>query len=344
MLFVAPFFVMVFLPVVLAALWGVSWLAGGEAGLALLLAASILFYVKFGVGFCALLLVSIAINFVAGAYLAGPNAPQPRRKWALTLGLSWNFGALIYFKYLASLANLFSTAGAGPIGAVDLAIPVGISFYTFHQAVFLLDAHARKPVVMEYLGDLSGIVGKLRAAMRYGAFICFFPQLVIGPIVYLQEFAPNVLRRDFGRFKRSDLEVGLTLAAIGMFKKLVIADRLAPIVGNLFTQVAAGSVVDPATAWIGVLAYYLQLYFDFSGYSDMAIGLARMTGVRLPVNFDSPLHASGVIDFYKRWHITLTRCIARFLFTPLSLWAPAEVTTGISAAEARSFFLPGCRC
>lgn len=320
MLFIEPFFLMVFLPVVLAAFWGTSRLAGGEAGLAVLLTASILFYGKFGLGFCALLLVSIAINFVVGAYLAGSAASPQRRKLALLLGLMWNFGALIYFKYLLSLEGLFSSTAVAPPGVIDLAIPVGISFYTFHQAVFLLDAHARKPVVMEYLGGLHGMVGKLKAAMRYAAFVCFFPQLVIGPIVYLQEFAASVRRPDFGRFKRSDVEVGLTLAAIGMFEKLVIADGLAPMAGSLFTVAAAGAVVDAATAWTGVVAYYLQLYFDFSGYSDMAIGLARVVGVRLPINFDSPLRASGIADFYRRWHITLTRCIARFLFTPLSLW------------------------
>lgn len=321
MVFVDPFFLIVFLPVVLALFYGVTPRLGGNAGLAILLLVSIVFYAKFGLAFAALLLSSIAVNFAAGATLVQTDdARDAVRKGALILGQAWNFGALLYFKYWLYIGALLTPASGIAPGAAELAIPVGISFYTFHQAVFLMDAYARKPEVVAYLGDLSTALGRVRGAMRYGAFICFFPQLVIGPIVYMSEFAPSVERKGFGRFRRTDLEVGLTLVLIGLAKKLVIADRMAPMAANLFSVTTQGAVADPATAWMGVLAYFLQLYFDFSGYSDMAVGLARMLGVRLPINFDSPLRATGIIDFYKRWHITLTRVIARFLFTPLAMW------------------------
>lgn len=344
MVFVDPFFLIVFLPLVLAAFYWLTPRLGGNAGLALLLAASILFYVKFGVAFCALLLTSIAVNFAVGAYLVmTEDAKESARKAALALGQAWNFGALVYFKYWLYIGALLTPGNGAAPGAAELAIPVGISFYTFHQAVFLMDAYAKKSEVVAYLGDLSGALGRLRAGIRYAAFICFFPQLVIGPIVYMSEFAPSVDRKGFGRFKRTDLEVGLTLVLIGLAKKLVIADRMAPMAANLFSVTGQGAVADPVTAWMGVLAYFLQLYFDFSGYSDMAVGLARMLGVRLPINFDSPLRATGIIDFYKRWHITLTRVIARFLFTPLAMWGTRkamERRMGRLGQKALSSWLP----
>lgn len=344
MLFVDPFFLIVFLPLTLALFYAWAGRAGANISLGLLLAASILFYVKFGVAFCALLLTSIVVNFLAGAFLAGTGEERGRvRKLVLAAGQAWNFGALFYFKYWLYLGAALAPAGDGPLTAADLAIPVGISFYTFHQAVFLMDAYARKPEVLAYLGAMAGTLGKARAAMRYAAFICFFPQLVIGPIVYMSEFAPSVMRRGFGRFRRSDLEVGLTLVLIGMAKKLVIADRLAPMAANLFSVTSTGATADPVTAWMGVMAYFLQLYFDFSGYSDMAVGLARMFGVRLPVNFDSPLRATGIVDFYKRWHITLTRVIARFLFTPLALWGTRkafDLRLGRTGQKVLSAWIP----
>lgn len=344
MLFVDPFFLIVFLPVTLALFYWIAPRGGANWGLALLLAASILFYMKFGIAFSVLLLSSIAVNFAAGAFLvrAGDDRASLRRA-ALVLGQAWNFGSLFYFKYWLYLGAALSPADGGVPGAADLAIPVGISFYTFHQAVFLMDAYDRHPDVLAYLGRLGSALERARAGIRYAAFICFFPQLVIGPIVYMSEFAPSVSRSTFGRFKRTDLEVGLTLVLIGLAKKLVIADRLAPMSANLFSVTAAGATADPVTAWMGVMAYFLQLYFDFSGYSDMAVGLARMFGIRLPVNFDSPLRATGIVDFYKRWHITLTRVIARFLYTPIAVWGmrrAGEWNVGPKGRKALTVWLP----
>nr|WP_240903023.1 MBOAT family O-acyltransferase [Caulobacter sp. SLTY] len=179
--------------------------------------------------------------------------------------------------------------------------------------------------------------------VRFGAFHTFFPQLVVGPITYLSEFGPQALSQRFGRFKRTDLEVGLTLIAIGLFKKVVIADSLGRITAPVFDGLAQGAPANSAQAWLAVTGYFAQLYFDFSGYSDMALGLARLFGIRLPFNFDSPLRASGIADFYRRWHITLTRVIGRFLFTPLSLWGArtaAEKALPIPAARALSAWGP----
>jgi len=205
------------------------------------------------------------------------------------------------------------------VDIAGIAIPAGISFYTFHQAAFLADAYAREKNVTQFLGRLGSIKSIISAFCRYGAFVSFFPQLVIGPITYLSEFNPQIQSRRFLRFNPIDLSVGLSFISIGMFKKVVIADNLAPTVDIVFSAAQTGAEIHPVQAWIGALGYMAQLYFDFSGYSDMALGLARMFGLRYPINFFSPFKANGIIDYYRRWHMTLTRVIARFLYTPLSV-------------------------
>jgi D-alanyl-lipoteichoic acid acyltransferase DltB (MBOAT superfamily) len=195
----------------------------------------------------------------------------------------------------------------------SLAIPAGISFYTIQQAVLVHDAYKRADGIERFLGH-GGL-------LRYTVFVSFFPQLVIGPITYLREFSREIGRPDFGRLRRVDLEVGCTLLVIGLFKKIVMADNLAPYADRAFLMVGEGFTGSSLVALFGALAYFAQLYFDFSGYSDMALGSARLFGVRLPINFLSPLKATGIVDFYRRWHITLTRVVSRFVFTPLSIFA-----------------------
>ena len=143
--------------------------------------------------------------------------------------------------------------------------------------------------------------------MRYASFICFFPHLVIGPILYMREFAPQVADRAFGCISRRNLELGLLLFAAGLFKKMVLADNLGQIADPVFQAAARGEAANPVAAWAGALSYYTSSTLDFSGYSDMALGAARIFGIVLPINFDSPLKAVGIMDFYRRWHITLTR-------------------------------------
>lgn len=281
-----------------------------------IVAASLIFYAPWGARNLALLLGSVILNYGVGlALLSLPDAMARRRLALLILGEAANFIALIGFKYHLIGHGLPGSADIG-LDAASLAIPVGISFYTFHQAAFLADAYGREANVVACLSQPGG---RVRGMVTYGAFITFFPQLVIGPITYLKEFRPQTVKADFGRLRQTDLAVGAALIAIGLFKKLVLADSLAPIADPIFAKAALAAPVDPLSAWAAVVAYYLQLYFDFSGYSDMALGIARLFGIRFPINFFSPLKAVGVIDFYRRWHMTLTRVISRFLYTPLSL-------------------------
>jgi D-alanyl-lipoteichoic acid acyltransferase DltB (MBOAT superfamily) len=152
---------------------------------------------------------------------------------------------------------------------------------------------------------------------RYALFVCFFPQLIAGPIVQHREVLPQLARRGLGRFDAERMAQGLTLFVLGLAKKVVLADRLAPMASPVFDAAAAGGALTFADAWGGALAYTLQLYFDFSGYSDMAIGLGAMVGVKLPRNFDSPYQAANIIDFWRRWHMTLSRFLRNYLYFPL---------------------------
>jgi len=252
--------------------------------------------------------------------------PRARRS-ALWLGLAYNFSTLIWFKYQIVQVLLHRAVGDS-LTPLQIALPVGISFYTFQQAAFLMDAYYRDRAVVAYLGGLNTWFAKAGGLVRYGAFATFFPQLVIGPISYLKEFQRQASSERFGRLRQQDVIAGVALLGIGLFKKLVIADPLGTIAEPVFALAAKGGSFHAATAWSGVLAYYAQLYFDFSGYSDMALGIGRLFGIRLPINFFSPLKAVGIIDYYRRWHMTLTRVISRFLYTPLSLagtrWAMAH--------------------
>jgi len=318
MLFSEPFFLLLFLPAAVATFYFAARVSGATLALTALFVLSCLFYANWGWFFFALMMVGTVVNYaVCVALVRLDTTREPLRRALLWAGQAYNFGTLIYFKYLAFylLADDVSRDGLR-----SAAIPIGISFYTFQQAVLLIDAYARSEAVVRYLGDVSDLWGKLRSFIRYGAFHCFFPQLVIGPITYMSEFGPQVTARAFGQPVRRNFEVGITLIVIGLTKKIVLADGLAAVVDPAFSALATGSPLSHAQAWAAALAFYTQLYFDFSGYTDMALGVARLFGLRLPINFDSPLRANGIVDFYRRWHITLTRVIGRFLFTPLSLW------------------------
>jgi D-alanyl-lipoteichoic acid acyltransferase DltB (MBOAT superfamily) len=223
---------------------------------------------------------------------------------------------------------------APPILAV--AIPAGISFYTFHQAVFLVHAFNRQSEVLDFFKKATGAVGALDTFLRYAAFVAFFPQLVIGPITYMSELGPQLDRRGLGLLRNRNIQVGVTLVVVGLFKKIVIADRLAPMVDRVYYYLHWHSAISAPQALLAVVGYFFQLYFDFSGYSDIALGIARLFGLRLPINFDSPLRATGIVDFYRRWHMTLTRVIVLFVFTPLSLWGTrAAVRRGLKGWQGR---------
>ncbi|HEY8565110.1 MAG TPA: MBOAT family protein [Beijerinckiaceae bacterium] len=376
MLFTAPVFLLVFLPVTLAGFlllrsrpaWCVPWL----------LAASMLFYAWWSPIFLLVLVASTLVNWglaraiegargqnltsvipdlgasrepgihdrvsgreqiTAQSWIPGspaaprndgetawddvraihPAAPPPSptlpRKGGggparaiLVLGLAWNLGLLAYFKY----ADFFITTANQVAGThwvlLNVVLPLGISFFTFQKIAYLVDV---------YRG--AARAGRL---LDFALFVFFFPQLIAGPIVHHAEVRPQLARLAQGAAHErnavwENLAVGLTLLAMGLAKKLFVADTLALYATPVFEAAADGRTIGLLPAWQGALAYTGQLYFDFSGYSDMAVGLARMFGVRLPQNFASPYQATSIVEFWRRWHMTLSRFLRDYLYIPL---------------------------
>lgn len=315
-----PGLLFVFVPLFLILFAFANMIAGARASQLILVLASVMLAATHGLPFLAIMLASAIINYgVTQMILSTDKAKHGRLLFA---GIGFNILLLILFKYGIWLQWL---GGIGDL-AMQLAVllPTTLSFLSFQRSVGLLDASVDKDEIGHGLRarhPRDSTASPIRDGfLRYFSFAALFPNLVMGPIIYLSEILPQFRHPDFGKIKRINLLIGVTLVAIGLFKKLVIADPLGvALVDPIFARLAAGEDVSFLHGMLAITSWYAQLYFDFSGYSDIAIGLARMFGIRLPMNFNSPLRATGIIDFYKRWHITLTRVISRFLFTPLSL-------------------------
>ncbi len=302
MLFNSPEFLFLFLPVA-AAGYFVLGARGAAAARLWLVAASLVFYGWWNPAYLPLLLLSLAANYGCGEWLA---RTRERRLLTLWLGLGFNLALLGYYKY-AAFAVRTADAWLGEAWPVPhVVLPLGISFFTFLQITYLVDLYRREPVDREPGG--------------YALFVTFFPHLLAGPIIHHREMMPQFAKRETYRFSAADFSVGLALFTLGLAKKVLIADGLAKYANQVFGAVATaapGVGIAPATLWFGALAYTFQLYFDFSGYSDMAIGLARMFGIRFPENFDSPYKARSLVDFWRRWHMTLSRLLRDYVYIPL---------------------------
>ena len=224
----------------------------------------------------------------------------PAARAILAGGVALNLAALAYFKYANfALAN-FAALTHRPFHPLAIALPLGISFFTFTQIAFLVDAYEGKARELGFF--------------RYCLFVAFFPHLIAGPIVHHSELMPQFATRRAKRWTQPNVDIGLAFLTLGLFKKVIFADSCARWADAVFD---AGHGVSCGDAWRGAIAYAMQLYFDFSGYSDMAIGLAMMFNVRLPDNFDSPYKAVSIVDFWRRWHITLSRFLRDYLYIPL---------------------------
>ncbi len=297
MLFNSYQFIFVFLPVALAGYFASNRL-GNLAPVIWLALASLAFYSVSNWQFVLLLLASIAFNYVIGLLLITRRLPAAPRFAVLTAGVAGDLAVLGYFKYAGFLAaNLNAIFSTG--FAVDVLLPVGISFYTFTQIAFLVDA---------FRGNVARY-----ALPHYALFVTYFPHLIAGPILHHKDMIPQFERAEAKRPDPHLILCGLIIFAIGLFKKTCLADGIQPLVAPAFG--ANSPTFDQA--WIGALAYTFQLYFDFSGYSDMAIGISLMFGIFLPLNFNSPYKASSIIDFWRRWHMTLSRFLRDYLYIPL---------------------------
>ena len=302
MLFNSYIFIFAFLPATLL-LYSASARVHARAAIATLVVASLFYYGWWAPRYVFLILFSILFNYSIGLVLASDTRPERMRRGALVFGVCVNLGLLAYFKYALFIASNVSSLFDIPINLGTITLPLAISFFTFQQIAYLVDA--RRGLTREY------------SFIDYCLFVTFFPQLIAGPIVHHGEMLPQFADKRTARPSADNLTVGLSIFAAGLFKKVVLADGVSGTANSVFDAALAGGGVTFLDAWAGALAYTLQLYFDFSGYSDMAIGIGRMFGIRLPVNFDSPYKARSIVDFWRRWHITLSRFLRDYLYIPL---------------------------
>ncbi len=302
MLFNSYAFICLFLPLTLAGFYLLGALGLRRVVIGWLVGASLFFYGWWNPVYLFLILGSVLFNFGVGLAIGRVRPARPAGM-LLGLGVAGNLALLGYFKYTDFFIVNISAAAGLDWAPLQIILPLAISFFTFQQIAFLVDT--ARGEAREY--DL----------LKYFLFVTFFPQLIAGPIVHHKEMMPQFAGSRLGRFCSESLAVGVTIFAIGLFKKVVLADTVALYATPVFDAAEAGRPVGFFAAWQGVLAYTAQIYFDFSGYCDMAIGLARMFGIRLPLNFDSPYKAASIIDFWRRWHMTLSRFLRDYLYIPL---------------------------
>jgi alginate O-acetyltransferase complex protein AlgI len=303
MLFNSFSFLLFFLP---AMLLGFFLLARVQHRLAAgwLTLGSLFFYGWWDARYLPLLLGSILFNYLIGTAIARSQAANHARRARslLQLGIVADLALLAYFKYCNFFLDNLEWFTGRALSDLQVILPIGISFFTFTQIAFLVDTYRRE--VQEY--DL----------VHYGLFVTYFPHLIAGPVLHHKEMMPQFRSPAPYRLSTENLVLGLTIFSFGLFKKVLLADNLALYVKPIF-DAQPGSDLNFIDAWAASLAYCLQIYFDFSGYSDMAIGLSRLFGIQLPLNFNSPYQAVNISEFWRRWHMTLSRFLRDYLYIPL---------------------------
>jgi alginate O-acetyltransferase complex protein AlgI len=301
MLFNSYAFILGFLPPALALffilgrlsrVWAAAWLA----------LASIAFYGYWSPKYIALLLGSVAFNFLCGRAIAKRAGSTGGRR-ILIASVAVNLILLGFYKYADFFASTANEIAKTDLPLLHVALPIGISFFTFTQIAFLADAG--KGIVKEY------------RFVHYLLFVSYFPHLIAGPILHHAEMMPQFASAAPYRLSARCFGVGLTVFTIGLAKKVLIADPFGNLASPIFAEAHAGVPIRLIAAWVGVLAFTFQLYFDFSGYSDMAIGISKLFGIDLPVNFASPYKSTSIIQFWQRWHMTLSRFLRDYLYFPL---------------------------
>ncbi|PTR16117.1 D-alanyl-lipoteichoic acid acyltransferase DltB (MBOAT superfamily) [Nitrosospira sp. Nsp2] len=302
MIFSSPKFILLFLPIAFLGYFYLNRIRLVLAGKAWLVAVSLFFYAYWNIAYLPLLVGSILFNFAIGTALA-PNPDKPARfsrRLVLAFGIIGNLGLLGYFKYADFLIDNINAAFDIGVISPHLLLPLGISFFTFTQIAYLVDSYRGEAREYDFL--------------NYALFVTFFPHLIAGPILHHGEMMSQFKSRWTLVMRYRNIALGLFIFSIGLFKKVVIADTFAVWANAGFE---GGETLDFFSAWGTSLSYTFQLYFDFSGYCDMAIGAALLFNIWLPINFNSPYQALDIQDFWRRWHMTLSRYLRDYLYIPL---------------------------
>ncbi|MCL5124811.1 MAG: MBOAT family protein [Deltaproteobacteria bacterium] len=305
MLFNSYVFIFAYLPIVFVIFYLLGKrshrLAASWLGL-----ASLFFYGWWDVRFVPLLIGSILANYTFGVALS-TNYSERARKTIFVIAVASNLGLLAVMKYtnffILTVNDILQPLNAGPIPILELVLPLGISFFTFTQIAFLVDTYRSQTYERNFI--------------HYLLFVSYFPHLIAGPIIHHKQMMPQFSKDSTYSMSYDNIAIGITIFTIGLFKKVIFADGIATYANGIFNAVAGGSDPTFIEAWGGAIAYTLQLYFDFSGYCDMAIGLSLFFNIRLPINFNSPYKSSSIIEFWRRWHMTLSAFLRDYLYIPL---------------------------
>ncbi|WP_338553668.1 MBOAT family O-acyltransferase [Paenibacillus sp. KS-LC4] len=303
MLFNSPAFIFGFLPLVFGGYFLFSSIASPSISRSWLAVCSIFFYGWWNPSYLPILFVSMLINFFLGRFLT-----THKKKTVLVIGILFNLSLLGYFKYTDFLISNFNFTFSTHISLLHVALPLAISFFTFQQITFIVDCFKNK--VKNY------------SFMNYALFVTFFPHLVAGPIVHHKIMMPQFQNEHNHKINYENISRGLFIFSIGLFKKVILADQFATTVGSGMGYL---DTIDFFDAWALILSYTFQLYFDFSGYSDMAIGLALLFNIKLPINFNSPYKATQFQDLLSRWHITLTHFLYEYVYFPINRFFSRKV-------------------
>jgi alginate O-acetyltransferase complex protein AlgI len=310
MLFNSYEYLLIFLPTTLVLYFALQHAGHQTAAKIWLVAASLVFYSWWGLRYLPLITVSILVNYGIGTLLGRASLQPGHRKALLILGITFNLCLLGYFKYANFFVDNLNSLSGAHIQLERIVLPLAISFFTFQKIGYLVDS---------YRGETAGY-----SFLNYALFVTFFPQLIAGPIVHHKEIVPQFSDQAKWKINYANIAAGLAILGVGLFKKVILADQFAAIATPGFDTAVS---LNLAEAWVTSLSYTFQLYFDFSGYTDMAIGAALMFNIRLPINFNSPYQALDIQDFWRRWHITLSRFLRDYVYIPLGGNRHGEINT-----------------
>jgi len=303
MLFNSYEFIFFFLPITLFGFHFIIQKGFKTLAIVWLVIASLFFYGWWNPAYLVLILFTITFNYSIGILLNKKIPQKLNKKKILIIGIVVNLITLAYFKYANFFVENLDLILSSNITLHKIILPLAVSFFTFQQIAYLVDT---------YKGQTSE-----NNFLNYCLFVTFFPQLISGPIVHHKEMMPQFTNKKNLKLQPSDLAVGISIFIIGLFKKVILADSISEYSSSTFELAEIGATINFIDAWISSIAWTLQYYFDFSGYSDMAIGLARMFGIRIALNFNSPYKALSMIDYWRRWNITLSRFLRDYLYIPL---------------------------